>query len=101
MQSLVIDVLIHFPVHLVLLLELRVDVLQSLLLICLLLSVVLEHSDSLTHLFLHEHVVLHATLQDFLDLSTLVGNPASISLLIQIGIGHLIHVHQNISRWLH
>ena len=81
-QSLIVKFLIQkaiVPVHLPLL---AMDLLETLHLLLLLLSVFLQDVNFLSHLLLDEHVVLHAALKNLGDLSAFFADPASVTLLV-------------------
>jgi hypothetical protein len=96
MQCLVVQFFIQTTVALVGLLLLEVDFLKALHFRLLLHSVVLEDCELFTHLLLHEHVILHATLEHLGNLATLVTDPTRIALFVQISVGNRVDVKQDV-----
>ena len=95
-KRLIVQFLVEFSVALMSLSFLLVDVLESLLFFILLASVLLQHGDLLSHLLLGEQVVLDAALEYFCSLSAFITNPPGVTLFVEIGVGHLFDVEQNI-----
>ena len=81
-QSLIIKFLVKQAIVFVNLSLLTVDLPESLHFFLLTLRVVLQYTDFVTHLFLYEHVVLHATLEDFCRLFTIFADPSRVPLLV-------------------
>ena len=75
---------------------LTVDLLETFHFLLLLLSVVLQDVNLLSHLLLREQVVLDAALKYFCSLSTFIADPPGVTLFVKVGIGHLFNVEQNI-----
>ena len=71
---------------------LTIDLLEALNLLLLLLSVVLQDADLLSHLLLDEHVVLHAALEELDGLPAIFADPARVPLLVEIGVSNLLDV---------
>lgn len=100
MEGLVIELLVELSITLVSGPLLFVDMLQAFKLTLLLLCVVLEDVDAFPHLLLHEHVVLHATLEHLRGLASILTDPARVALFIQVHERHLVYVEQYVVHWL-
>ena len=60
----------------------------------------MKHVELLLHLFLREHVVLHAALEYFGCLATLLRDEAGISLLVKVRVGKCLNIGKNVSGWI-
>ena len=60
----------------------------------LLASVLLENRYLLSHLLLHEHVVLHAALEYFGSFTALITDPSCIALFIEVRVRNLLNIQK-------
>jgi len=93
---LIVQLFIQLTVALVGILLLEIDFLEALHFRLLLHGVVLEDCELFAHLLLHEKVILHAALEHLGNLATLLADPARIALFVQICVGYLVDVEQNV-----
>ena len=56
--------------------------------------------DSVAHLLLYKHVILHPALEYFGSLATILSDPSRVSLFIEVGVRYLLDIHEDVIYWL-